>query len=228
VFVQCSKVFPVDYILALLLVFDFFISTVVGIAFIGIRFLWVTLFRLRSGGTKPQGLLLSTILLMLCVLAMNYSITMVLAPQYAHYGGQRFCDHVLAGIYRSCKNNPDLIRPCDEKSPQDICTPTVVSQFINRVTLNFPFFGIFSFWAQFAFLGVFLITLCTGLICTPRLGSRSEEDEAAEADEEESLLATTGRRFGSAWEDLTGRAAKANRRAEEYGSTSNGRGDPEA
>lgn len=93
VFVQSSKVFPVDYILALLLVFDFFVSSVVGIAFIGIRFLWVTLFRLRSGGTKPQGLLLSTILLMLSVLAINYSVTMVLAPQYAHYGGQKFCDH---------------------------------------------------------------------------------------------------------------------------------------
>lgn len=103
----------------------------------------------------------------------------------------------------------------------------MVSSFINRVTLNFPFFGIFAFWAQFAFLGVFLTTLLTGLICTPRLGSRSEEDEAAEAEEEESLLATTGRRFGSAWEDITGRASKAPRQAH-YGSTSNGRDDSEA
>jgi LMBR1 domain-containing protein 1 len=91
-FVKASRAFPADYILALILVLDLFVASVVGIAFVGIRFLWVSLFRIRPGHTKPQGMLMATVMLMLTVLAINYSVTMIIAPQYAHYGGQRFCD----------------------------------------------------------------------------------------------------------------------------------------
>ena len=93
--VAASKVFPVDYILALIIVLLFFVSTVIGITFIGIRFLWVSLFQLRPGATKPQGLLVSTVILTLTVLAINYALTMVLAPQYSHYGGQMYCDRTV-------------------------------------------------------------------------------------------------------------------------------------
>ena len=33
-------------------------------------------------------------------------------------------------------------------------------------------------------------------------------DQDAEEDEEEGLLASTGRRFGATWQDITGRATK--------------------
>ncbi len=33
-------------------------------------------------------------------------------------------------------------------------------------------------------------------------------DQDAEEEEEESLLASTGRRFGATWQDITGRAKK--------------------
>jgi len=91
-FVATSRVFPIDYVLALILVLDLFIASVVGTAFVGIRFLWVSLFEIRPGHTKPQGLLMATVMLTLTVLAINYSITMIIAPQYAHYGGQKFCN----------------------------------------------------------------------------------------------------------------------------------------
>lgn len=218
-FVQASRVFPVDYVLALVLVLDFFVASVVGVAFIGIRFLWVSLFSLRTGSTKPQGLLVATVLLTLSVLAMNYAITSVVLPQYSHYGTQMYCSR---GVdwpieIRNCTGHRDRIVPCTETGPQDICTPTVVSTFINRISLNFPFFGWFGFFAQFAFLGIFLLTLVTGLIWTPRLGSRSEEEEAAEAEEEESLIRSTGRRFGAAWEDLRGSTNSGRRNGRQYG-----------
>jgi LMBR1 domain-containing protein 1 len=241
-FVESSKAFPIDYILALLVVLLFFVATVVGVAFVGIRFLWVSLFQLRPGSTKPQGMLMSTVMLTLSVLAINYAFTMLLAPQYAHYGGQNFCDHTVcplplpsqhmsklnqvseqqlagSGYLRSCSSHPELIRPCNEQAPQDICTPTVVSTFINRITLNFPFFGDFAFWAQFAFLGVFAVVAATGIVWTPRLGDRTAEDE--EREDEEGLLGSTGRRTRAAWEDLTGRAAARNNRQAQasYGAT---------
>lgn len=91
-FVTASSFFPADYALALLLVLLLFVASVVGTAFVGIRFLWVSLFKIQTGHTKPQGMLLATVMLTLTVLAINYAITMIIAPQYAHYGGQKFCN----------------------------------------------------------------------------------------------------------------------------------------
>jgi LMBR1 domain-containing protein 1 len=111
-----------------------------------------------------------------------------------------------SGVYRDCTHHKDFILPCSESAPQDICTPTVVSTFLNRVTLNFPYFGAFCFWSQFVFLGVYFITLLTGLIKTPRLGDRAAEEQDAENDEDESLLAGTSRRVNAVWEDIRGQA----------------------
>ena len=53
------------------------------------------------------------------------------------------------------------------------------------------------------YLVVFILTLFR----TPRLGNYQLEQDAEE-DEEEGLLASTGRRFGATWQDITGRAKK--------------------
>ncbi|EDN02957.1 LMBR1 domain-containing protein [Histoplasma capsulatum] len=214
VFVHSSKVFPVDYILFVFLVLVFFCSSVVGIATTGIRFLWVRIFQLRKGHTSPQALLITTVMLTLITLALNYSISMVVAPQYATYGPQTFCDHPPKhpGEQPDCTGLEPLIKPCSELSEnptaKEICTPTVVSTFLNRITLNFPFFGIVDFWAQFFFLGLSLLVFLVTIFRTPKLDEQ-QFDEDAEAAEEEGLLASTGRRFGATWEDITGRASRS-------------------
>ncbi|KZF26117.1 putative lysosomal cobalamin transporter [Xylona heveae TC161] len=213
IFVQSSKVFPVDYIIVALLVLFFFASSVVGIASIGIRFLWVTIFQIRKGHTSPQALLMATVMLTLMGLAINYSLVMMVAPQYATFGPQTFCDKAPRhpGEQPDCTNHRSLIRPCSEVSDnpaaKDVCTPSVVSTFLNRMTLNFPFFGGVDFWAQFAFLGIFLIVFVTALIRTPKI-NQAQLDQDAEEDEEEGLLASTTRRFGATWQDITGRARR--------------------
>lgn len=83
-----------------------------------------------------------------------------------------------------------------------------MSTFLNRITITWPFFGLIDFWAQFAFLGVFLIVFVTALFRTPKL-NLSQIDQEAEADEEESLLASTGRRFGATWQDVRGKASSS-------------------
>lgn len=184
-----------------------------GIARIGIRFLWVKLFEIRKGHTSPQALLVATMMLTLIMLAINYSIAMIVAPQYAIYGAQTFCSNPTRhpDDQTDCSNHPELIRPCSELSSdygsKKVCTPSVVSTFLNRVTVNFPFFGALAFWAQFVFLAVFLIVFVTSLFRTPKL-NLSELDEDAEADEEEGLLASTGRRFGATWQDIRGKTKK--------------------
>lgn len=52
---------------------------------------------------------------------------------------------------------------------------------------------------------------------TPKLDT-DELDEDLEEDEEEGLLASTGRRLNASWQDITGRARKNN--PGDYGATS--------
>jgi LMBR1 domain-containing protein 1 len=210
-FVKSAEVFPVDYVLMMLLVLFFFASSVSGISAIGVRFLWIRLFQIRKGHTSPQALLLATVMLSLIVLAINYAVAMMVAPQYAIYGPQTFCSKPPKhpGEQPDCTSHPDLVKPCTElsrsNSSGNICTPSVVSTFLNRITVNFPFYGALDFWAQFVFLGVFLIVFITALFRAPKL-DLNELDDDAEAAEEEGLLASTGRRFGATWQDITGRA----------------------
>ncbi|CEO58534.1 Putative LMBR1 domain-containing protein [Penicillium brasilianum] len=211
VLVQSAKVFPVDYAIFTALVLLLFCSSVVGIAVVGIRFLWIRIFQIRKGHTSPQALLLATAMLMLMILALNYSVSMIVAPQYATFGPQTFCDRSPSspGEQPDCTNSKDLIKPCSElaenPAARQVCTPSVVSTFLNRITLNFPFYGVVFFWAQFVFLAIYLIVFVTTLFRAPKLDERQIDEDAEEA-EEEGLLASTGRRFGATWQDITGRA----------------------
>jgi LMBR1 domain-containing protein 1 len=228
IFVKSSKVFPVDYILFLLLVVLFFCASVVGIATVGIRILWISIFRIRKGRTSPQALLLATVLLTLITLAINYSIAMIVAPQYATYGPQTYCDRPapLAGEQPDCTHHKSAIRHCKETAEnhaaKEVCTPSVVSTFLNRITVNYPFWGVVLFWAQFAFLGIYLVVFVLTLFRVPKV-DQDQADADFEEDEEEGLLSSTGRRFNATWQDITGRAR---RREQErgYGATSNGTG----
>lgn len=224
IFVKAAKAFPVDYILMALLVLFFFSSSISGIATVGIRFLWVRIFQIRKGRTAPQALLIATVMLGLIILAMNYGIAMLVAPQYSIYGTQTFCTNEPAhpGEQPDCSGHKDMIHACSEalkyEHAKDVCTPSVMSTFLNRITITWPFFGLVDFWAQFAFLGVFLVVFVTALFRTPKL-DLSQIDEEAEADEEESLLASTGRRFGATWQDVRGKVGSSGN-----DSTNNGNG----
>ena len=231
IMVNAAKVFPIDYVLFVLLVMFLFSASVVGIAYIGIRFLWITLFKIRKGQTAPQAMLMATVMLTLMVLAINYAIVMIIAPQYSTFGPQTYCDIQLKGsdvpvseFRERCSNHHDLVKPCSELigtklNSQLVCTPSVVSSFINQIVLHFPFFGVITFWAQFVFLGFFFITATTMLFRTPKL-DEAVMDEDLEEEEEEGLLGSTGRRFQATWHDITGRARENNPAARRnYGAT---------
>ena len=201
---QLSKVFPVDYVVFLLLTLLFFTASVVGVTTVGIRFLWITLFKIRKGHTTPNAMLLATVLLTLMTFALNYAITMIVVPQYATFGAQTYCDRSPHHNTEQpdCTNHKSAIRPCSERAGNQvahmICTPTVVSTFLNRMTTNFPFLGVIDFWAQFAFLGIFLVVFVLMLFRVPKL-DEEQLDEDLREEEEEGLLGSTGRRFGATY-----------------------------
>ncbi|PFH57031.1 hypothetical protein XA68_15603 [Ophiocordyceps unilateralis] len=216
ILVKTARAFPVDYVLMALLVLFLFSCSVSGIAAVGIRFLWIRVFQMRRGRTAPQALLTATVMMALAILAINYAVAMLVAPQYATYGTQTLCTNEPDGPGQqpACSSGSDRIRPCSEalheRHARDVCTPSVMSTFLNRINITWPVFGAIDFWAQFALLAVFLVVFVTALFRAPNVNV-SEMDEDAEADEEESLLATTGRRFGATWQDLRGRPAGGER-----------------
>lgn len=227
--VRTSRIFPVDYVIFLVVILIFFAASVVGIATVGIRFLWVNLFRIRKGHTSPQALLMATVFLTLITFAINYATVMLLAPQYATYGAQTYCDRLphYPDEQPDCSNHRKAVRSCRENPGRDsedgspavanrICTPTVVSTFLNRITVNFPFFGLVTFWAQFAFLAFFILVFVVMIFRTPRLDEEQLDDDLRE-EEEEGLLASTSRRFGATWQDITGRATGVRRQPQLYG-----------
>ncbi|KAL4883615.1 hypothetical protein BJY04DRAFT_22066 [Aspergillus karnatakaensis] len=213
IFVKAAKVFPVDYVLFTLLVLFFFYGSVVGIVTVGIRFLWINIFQVRRGHTSPQALLLMTAMLMLAILALNYSISMIVAPQYATFGAQTFCNRPpdSAIILSDCSRTKHFIKPCSEATDnvaaKQVCTPSVASTLLNRVTIGFPFFGVIFFWAQFAFLGIYLLALVTSLLRSPKIDER-QLDEDAEHAEEEALLGHSRRNTDIQWRDVISRASR--------------------
>lgn len=192
-----------------LLILLLFSSSISGIAAVGIRFLWIRIFQIKKGRTLPQALLIATVMLALVIFAINYAIFAMVAPQYATFGTQVYCDNPPRhpGDQPDCSDHKGLIKSCSElennSAASAVCTPSVMSTFLNRITLNWPVFGAIDFWAQFAFMGVFLIVFVTSLFRAPKL-NLAEIDEEAEADEEEGLLASTGRRFQATWQDVRG------------------------
>jgi LMBR1 domain-containing protein 1 len=132
---------------------------------------------------------MGTIFLSLSVLALMYSLTTIVAPQYAHFGSQTYCNHTIGdfGEVRDCTDFPQFIFPCSSaRESGGVCTQTVVSLFLERISLSFPFFGGFAFWGQFAFLGVWVVMGAAGVLRRPRV--EEEEGDEDEEDERTGLL----------------------------------------
>ncbi|RIB14610.1 hypothetical protein C2G38_1972971, partial [Gigaspora rosea] len=197
IFVEASHYFPLDYLFMVLLILYFFLSTVAGVVFVGIRFLWMTLYKIRKNATPPQGLLLACLLLILSLLALNYTISMVVAPQYAQFGSQKYCNHTVDNV-TDCSDYPSLIIPCDVTAPTGkysyfliyilyyICTPTAISTFIHRITINTPFFGVVFYYSQWAFLLILALGFVYSTIRPHSYISLDDYDE--EGEESERLL----------------------------------------
>ncbi|RKP14916.1 hypothetical protein BJ684DRAFT_6282, partial [Piptocephalis cylindrospora] len=151
--------FPLDYIFIVLIILYFFTATVVGLVRVGIRIFWINLYRIRPRRTAPQALLLAVILLMLSLLALNYTVTMTVAPQYAQFGAQRWCNHISDEGIRDCSNHTDQILACDVTAPQELCTATVLSTLLNKILVGTRYFGALYYYAQWVFLGLFLLIL---------------------------------------------------------------------
>jgi len=165
-----AKYFPLDYVIISLLVLYMFFATLSGIVNIGIRFLWVNLFTVRRSATPPQGILLTTVILMLSVVTLNTEI-MTLAPRYSQFGSQ---------VYFNGTTNSTI--QCSLEAPPGVCTLTQIATFVNTISLRMSFFGVIFFYATWVFIACYLIG---GIIACVR-GKRSNiEKRENDSDEDE-------------------------------------------
>ena len=65
-------------------------------------------------------------------------------------------------------------------------------------------------------MGIFLLAFILLLFRTPKLSDPDDDEDAIE-EEEEGLLASTGRRFGATWQDITGRVSQDGRKGQQSG-----------
>jgi LMBR1 domain-containing protein 1 len=149
------------------ILFLFFV-TLSGIVKVGIRILWLLLFRLKRRSSPPQGLLLASMILVLALLALT-NILMSLAPQYTTYGGQ---------VY----NNGTAVVECGPQAPKDACHMSQVSTFMSMISIGMPFFGVVFNWATWVFLGTTLISFFWSIIRCRKSNITSEADDSDEAE----------------------------------------------
>ncbi|KAG0033904.1 hypothetical protein BGZ81_006925 [Podila clonocystis] len=183
-FLKLSPFFPVDYILMVMVILYMFWATTKGIISIGIRFLWVHLYKFRQAATPPQGLLAATMLLMLSLAGLGYSLTMSVAPDYSMFGSQKYCNHTVV-TERDCGDYPALIIPCHVGAPKELCTPTVTSSVILKIILGTPALGIAFYYTQWLFLLMFLFALLFNVVRGFRKGFGVDPIDESEDDEDD-------------------------------------------
>jgi len=167
---ELSKYFPLDYIVLGLIIFYIFFTTLSGIIQIGVRFLWVNLYKIRRGSTPPQGLLLASVILMFSVLSLNMELT-TLAPRYANWGSQTYINP-----------NSTVVVPCSLDAPPGACYMTQIGTIINRISIRTTFFGIIFFGATWIFIAT---TFLSFFIAAFKAKSSNVESRESDSDEEE-------------------------------------------
>lgn len=88
-FTKAATVFPIDYILVVVLVYYLVLATISGVKKMGVRFCHLQMYKIRPRRTVPQGLLFLAFIIVFVILAMNV-LLLTLAPRYVTYGHQHY------------------------------------------------------------------------------------------------------------------------------------------
>jgi LMBR1 domain-containing protein 1 len=150
------------------ILFLFFV-TLSGIVKVGIRILWLVLFRLKRRSSPPQGLLLASMILVLALLAIS-NMLMSLAPQYTTYGGQ---------MYR----NETGVHPCDHTyASNTTCHMSQIGEFTTYVQIAMPFFGVAFYWITWAFLATTLLSFFWSIVRCRKSNITRDGNDSDEAE----------------------------------------------
>ncbi|XP_037077362.1 probable lysosomal cobalamin transporter [Pollicipes pollicipes] len=144
---QTDRVYPLDYILYLLLIFTLFGATVSCIQDIGVRAFAVKLYAVRPGRTRPHGLILLVLSLVYVLLALNVMLLSI-APHYTMYGDQHY------RLLIPQPDNTDTVEvlSCSTRAPAGECVLSRMALLLLRFSYKAWIFGAVFYWATWLFL----------------------------------------------------------------------------
>jgi len=178
IFLGLSRVFPMDFVVLAILVLYIFFASLFGIVGLGIRILCLNMYDLRMRKSMPQALLvlcnvMAYILLALCMAMLT------IAPDYTSFGSQTMT--TAEGTVGQCRSEAPAAR--------STCQVSVISTLFSSIAISLPLFSVAYFFANWAFIVVFITVFANCLVCQQR---QPFLDHAKECEEEElSLLSFT-------------------------------------
>ncbi|XP_029835178.3 probable lysosomal cobalamin transporter [Ixodes scapularis] len=180
--VQSQKVFPIDYVLYFGVVLYLVMCTVYGIRKMGIWFLFLKMYRIRPGRTRPQGILLLCLSLMFAVLALNVLLYSV-CPQYTTFGSQ----HYLSQDQNSTAAPSPI--PCTIDAPPADCVMTRASALLLRFFYKAWVFGACYFWATVLLCASYVVAFVVVIARGRQSAVEVNTDDLDGSDDEDLLRA---------------------------------------
>lgn len=170
-----QNAFPLDYILYLCMVLFFLITSISGVKRIGIRFMWLPLYKIAPHSTKPQALALMSLTLILILVASNILFFSV-APDYTTFGSQRFSI--------SNPDNQTSIEHCNNvHAPEAECNMTIIATFLLAFHTKAWIFGAVYYWLTWIFIVILFVGTSISLFQCTRRGRRLVSNHSDDEDE---------------------------------------------
>ena len=146
ILVHSQSVFPLDYIVYCIMILFLLFCSMTGIQSIGIRFLWLSLYKIRAQKTKPQAIVLMCLNLIFILLAINI-IMFSVVPDYTTYGNQNFIN-----------NSTKKVEKCNdiEKDEHD-CNMSRISVLLLSFHYKAWIFGAAYYYFTWLFLMVIIV-----------------------------------------------------------------------
>jgi LMBR1 domain-containing protein 1 len=199
-----SIVFPVDYVLFGLFIGLIMLGSVVGLSNIGIRFLFIKLYKIKYRRTMPQGLLTACIFLMFIITVFSFML-LSFAPQYSTFGSQKYqtlsgswveCD--LSALYNGTSpifnitltkdlvlaesdflDGPTSRQAFEQNYIGRPCYMTQLATMVNNVAFRVPIFSAIFYFSNWFFVGMYILFFLIALFRKPAaiLNAEDSDDE---------------------------------------------------
>ena len=158
----------------------FVFCSITGIQTIGIRFLWIPVYKIRSQKTKPQAIVLMCLNLMFILLAINV-IMFFVVPDYTTYGDQYFIN-----------NSTNKIEKCNDiEKDESNCDMSRISVLLLEFHYKAWIFGAAYYYLTWLFLMVIVVGAVYKMYEMRKMshaGSILEEEETEHEEDPDSIL----------------------------------------
>jgi len=169
VLVILAAMYPLDFVIVGSLATFILFSTLKGLSNMGIRILWIELFKLQPHKTSPQGLLLASLYLALSLMATQQQL-MTMAPRYMTYGSQKYVNASGDVLY------------CNVQAPQTQCHMTQIAQMTYVATgTNQSFLGVILYYGTWLFMIIWVIGFVLSILKRKPNNINIDEEELDDA-----------------------------------------------